>query len=52
MQELEGRADPPVVGYLKMIYAGTMAGGWRIVKTLGREMVKLQPMHSFAEIFF
>jgi inorganic phosphate transporter, PiT family len=25
-----------------------MAGGWRIIKTLGHEMVKLQPVHGFA----
>jgi PiT family inorganic phosphate transporter len=28
--------------------AGTMAGGWRIVRTLGTKMVKLQPVHGFA----
>lgn len=28
--------------------AGTMAGGWRIVRTLGTKMVKLQPIHGFA----
>jgi PiT family inorganic phosphate transporter len=28
--------------------AGTMAGGWRIVRTLGSKMVKLQPVHGFA----
>ncbi len=28
--------------------AGTMAGGWRIIKTLGHKMVKLQPVHGFA----
>jgi PiT family inorganic phosphate transporter len=28
--------------------AGTMAGGWRIIKTLGHSMVRLQPIHGFA----
>ncbi len=30
------------------IAAGTAAGGWRIVKTMGHKMVKLQPVHGFA----
>ena len=28
--------------------AGTAAGGWRIIKTLGHKVVKLQPIHGFA----
>ena len=28
--------------------AGTAAGGWRIIRTLGHRMVKLQPVHGFA----
>jgi phosphate/sulfate permease len=28
--------------------AGTAAGGWRIIKTLGHKLVKLQPVHGFA----
>ena len=28
--------------------AGTMAGGWRIIRTLGHRVVKLQPVHGFA----
>jgi PiT family inorganic phosphate transporter len=28
--------------------AGTAAGGWRIIKTLGHKMVKLKPVHGFA----
>jgi PiT family inorganic phosphate transporter len=28
--------------------AGTAAGGWRIIRTLGHQMVKLQPVHGFA----
>lgn len=26
---------------------GTAAGGWRIIKTVGRDFVKLQPVHGF-----
>ena len=28
--------------------AGTASGGWRIIKTLGHKLVKLQPVHGFA----
>ena len=28
--------------------AGTAGGGWRIIRTLGHRMVKLQPVHGFA----
>ena len=28
--------------------AGTAAGGWRIIRTLGHKMIKLQPVHGFA----
>ena len=28
--------------------AGTAAGGWRIIRTLGHKLVKLQPIHGFA----
>jgi PiT family inorganic phosphate transporter len=28
--------------------SGTMAGGWRIIRTLGHKMVKLQPMNGVA----
>jgi PiT family inorganic phosphate transporter len=28
--------------------AGTAAGGWRIIKTMGHKMVKMQPVHGFA----
>jgi PiT family inorganic phosphate transporter len=30
------------------IAAGTAAGGWRIVKTLGKNVAKLQPVHGFS----
>lgn len=28
--------------------AGTMSGGWRIIRTVGSKLVKLQPIHGFA----
>jgi PiT family inorganic phosphate transporter len=28
--------------------AGTAVGGWKIIKTLGKHLVKLQPIHGFA----
>jgi PiT family inorganic phosphate transporter len=28
--------------------AGTAAGGWRIIRTLGHKVVKLQPINGFA----
>lgn len=28
--------------------AGTAVGGWRIIKTLGHKLVRLQPVHGFA----
>ena len=28
--------------------AGTAAGGWKIIKTMGHKVVKLQPVHGFA----
>ncbi|MBP8116492.1 MAG: inorganic phosphate transporter [Nitrospira sp.] len=28
--------------------AGTYAGGWRIIKTIGHKMVKMKPVHGFA----
>jgi PiT family inorganic phosphate transporter len=55
---------PPVLGFLETpsfvvpkwviilcaltMAAGTAAGGWRIIRTLGHKMVKLQPVHGFA----
>ena len=45
--------SPDVPQWIKIICsltmaAGTAAGGWRIIKTLGHKMVKLQPVHGFA----
>jgi PiT family inorganic phosphate transporter len=30
------------------IALGTLAGGWRIVKTMGQRITKLRPVHGFA----
>ena len=45
--------SPDVPVWIKIICsltmaAGTAGGGWRIIKTLGHKMVKLQPVHGFA----
>lgn len=44
--------DPPPV-WVKascalMIALGTSAGGWKIIKTMGSKIFKLQPIHGFA----
>jgi PiT family inorganic phosphate transporter len=44
---------PAVPGWVVVICAltmaaGTAAGGWKIIKTMGHKMVKLQPVHGFA----
>jgi PiT family inorganic phosphate transporter len=55
---------PPWLGFLKTptfevavwvkiicaltMAAGTAAGGWRIIRTLGHKMVRLHPIHGFA----
>lgn len=31
-----------------MMGLGTLSGGWRIIRTLGSKMIKLQPIHGFA----
>ncbi len=37
-----------IVTCAMVMAAGTAAGGWRIIKTLGHKMVKLHPIHGFA----
>ena len=37
-----------IVSSALAIAFGTYAGGWRIVRTLGQRVVKLQPQHGFA----
>jgi inorganic phosphate transporter, PiT family len=44
----QGVPDWVVVVCALTMAAGTAAGGWRIIKTLGHKMVKLQPVHGFA----
>lgn len=44
---------PDVPAWIKIVCAltmaaGTAAGGWKIIKTMGHKMVKLQPVHGFA----
>lgn len=48
----QGR-DLEIATWIKIVCAltmaaGTAAGGWRIIKTLGHKMVKLQPINGFA----
>lgn len=43
----------PIAAWIKVtcamtMCAGTAAGGWRIIRTLGHKMVKLQPINGFA----
>ncbi len=45
--------DPDIVTWVKVacaltMAAGTAAGGWRIIRTLGTKVVKLQPINGFA----
>lgn len=45
--------NPPVPWWVVVtcaltMAAGTAAGGWKIIKTMGHKMVKLQPVHGFA----
>jgi PiT family inorganic phosphate transporter len=45
--------DLPIAIWIKVMCAlvmaaGTAAGGWRIIKTLGHKMVRLQPVNGFA----
>jgi PiT family inorganic phosphate transporter len=54
------RAAPPqgnqpleIAAWIKVLCAltmcaGTAAGGWRIIKTIGHKMVRLHPVHGFA----
>jgi len=46
-QSLEIKVWIKVICALTMA-AGTAAGGWRIIKTLGHKMVRLHPVHGFA----
>jgi inorganic phosphate transporter, PiT family len=49
--DMKGEPHPPIwvkVTCALVMAAGTAMGGWRIIKTLGHKMVKLQPIHGFA----
>lgn len=51
VQLLEVDAPIPmwvILGAYIAIAAGTMTGGWRIVKTMGSKIVKLRPIDGFA----
>lgn len=37
-----------VIACAIVMAAGTAGGGWRIIRTMGHKMVKLQPVHGFA----
>lgn len=46
-----GSADPPMWVKLSCATAmalGTSAGGWRIIKTMGHRIIRLEPVHGFA----
>jgi inorganic phosphate transporter, PiT family len=45
-----GDARPPtwvIISCYVAIAAGTLFGGWRIVKTMGQRLTKLKPVHGF-----
>ena len=48
--DAKSQVVPPwvVVTCALTMAAGTAAGGWRIIRTMGHKMVKLQPVHGFA----
>ena len=55
MRTRRRRQDQPleIAAWIKVLCAltmcaGTAAGGWRIIKTLGHKMVRLHPVHGFA----
>jgi PiT family inorganic phosphate transporter len=39
---------PVILVAATAISMGTMAGGWRIIRTMGQRVVKLDPVHGFA----
>lgn len=49
----QGVKELPIPTWVKLIAAiamglGTAMGGWRIIKTMGHKLAKLQPIHGFA----
>jgi PiT family inorganic phosphate transporter len=47
-QSASAPPDWVVVACYAAISLGTLMGGWRIVKTMGQKICKLQPVHGFA----
>jgi inorganic phosphate transporter, PiT family len=48
---LDAGADPPfwvVVSAATAIAAGTYAGGWRIIRTMGTRIIKMNPVQGFS----
>jgi PiT family inorganic phosphate transporter len=48
---LDAGADPPlwvIVSAATAIAAGTYAGGWRIIRTMGSRIIKINPVQGFA----
>jgi PiT family inorganic phosphate transporter len=48
---LEAGADPPfwvILSAATAIAAGTYAGGWRIIRTMGSRIIKMNPVQGFA----
>jgi len=48
---IQSTFDPPlwvIVVAASAISLGTLGGGWRIIKTMGTKVVKLDPVHGFA----
>ncbi len=37
-----------IISCATMMGLGTLKGGWKIIRTLGSKMIKLQPIHGFA----
>jgi PiT family inorganic phosphate transporter len=49
--DLAPKADPPtwvIVSAASAIALGTYAGGWRIIKTMGSRIIKMDPAQGFA----
>jgi len=48
---IQSSLEPPlwvILTAASAISLGTAAGGWRIIKTMGNKVVKLDPVHGFA----
>jgi PiT family inorganic phosphate transporter len=52
-QPLSAMAEVPIPAWVKFTAAaamglGTAMGGWRVIKTMGHKLAKIQPVHGFA----